>query len=227
VSLYYEADGIQLWHGDCRDHTDWLTADVLVTDPPYGVAYVDRTGQTVRNDEDFTVAADIIRLAQQQPMAIFANHASLGRTHQAVLAQHERVRVMTWHKTNVNGATGMGNPWLADVEFIVCGVPAWPKRAVSGVVSSRRHTGNPAWQRSNAEAFLHPTQKPVRAMAAVLDALGPGSVADPCAGSGSTLLAARAQGRRAVGVEIEERYCEVIARRLAQGDLFAIEGDVS
>jgi DNA modification methylase len=60
-------------------------------------------------------------------------------------------------------------------------------------------------------------EKPVSLMRALLDACPVGSVADPFMGTGSVLVAAASLGRHAVGVEIEERYCEIAAERLRQG----------
>jgi site-specific DNA-methyltransferase (adenine-specific) len=74
------------------------------------------------------------------------------------------------------------------------------------------------WQRFNTEVGLHPTQKPVDLMAYMVRTYtNPGDlVLDNAAGSGTTLVAARSEGRRAVGIEKEEAYCEVIATRLSQ-----------
>ena len=67
-----------------------------------------------------------------------------------------------------------------------------------------------------AAVIGHPTPKPLSLMRRLIDACPPGVVVDPFAGSGSTLRAVKDQGRRAIGIEIEERYCEIAAQRCAQ-----------
>ena len=69
---------------------------------------------------------------------------------------------------------------------------------------------------------MHPSPKPVEIMAQILKVVTPagGLVLDPCMGAGSTLRAAADMGRRAIGIEVEERYCEIAAERLRQKILF-------
>lgn len=212
---YYEADGITLYHGDCLEITEWLAADVLVTDPPYGYAFVSsRTTRRrpVANDHDTAARDDALALWGDRPACVFGQWKSERPT--------GTTQVLVWDKTDGVGP-GMGDLGAAfgssHEEVYLLG--KWPKQGQrqGSVLRTTQAMGNPYGLVARSG---HPTPKPVDLMERLVRAAPPGVVADPFAGSGSTLLAARNLGRQAIGVEIEERYCELIAHRLAQGALF-------
>jgi hypothetical protein len=118
---------------------------------------------------------------------------------------------LIFDKGDVVGPTGdLSWPWRPSYELAWVYGTGWVGPRGGAVLRHRVLPGN-------FTARDHPrTQKPVALMEDVVQHAPPGVIADPFAGSGSTLIAARNLGRRAVGVEIEERYCEVAAKRLAQ-----------
>lgn len=77
----------------------------------------------------------------------------------------------------------------------------------------------------DADAREHPTPKPRRVIAGLLTRLPAGVVVDPFMGSGTTLVEAKRLGRKAIGIEREERYCEIAARRLGQEALPFAQAD--
>lgn len=224
---YWTDGAVTLYLGDCRTVTEWLAADVLVTDPPYGIGYAamptgrgqyrkssSQMHRAIVNDGSFEVTADVLELWGKRPLAVFASQESIAATLTAVAHATKRQRVVTWHKTNRTGA--LGARWLNDVEFAVVGVDKVLDHTASAVISTRANVGNPNWQGARQDAYLHPTQKSVAGMETLIAACPPGAIADPFAGSGSTLVAARNLGRKAIGVELDERYCERAANRLSQ-----------
>lgn len=117
---------------------------------------------------------------------------------------------------------GVSNPWgLSHEEVYVLG--NWPKPEPGGWA---RLGGKPSRVPSvirvdkyNNMATArpdHPTPKPIPLMESLVEKCPPGVIADPFAGSGATLEAARNLGRKSIGVELEEKYCEIIAKRLDQ-----------
>lgn len=220
---YYQDDAVTLWHGDCLELTDWLTADVLVTDPPYGMAL--RTGKRKGRHGDFgdlTIANDTDTAARDAVVSLWGpNRPALMFGRWSIERPAGVKTLLTWEKGN---HTGMGNleiPWSPTTEEIYV-LGKWPPRERLGKYGGGRSAATiavnaPAPGRVNGR--LHPTEKPVTLMQRLIHKCPPGVVADPFAGSGPTLVAAKALGRRAIGVELNEAYCEVIAKRLAQGVL--------
>lgn len=218
---YYEDGTVTLWHGDCREVTAWLEADVLVCDPPYGIAWskgawsamhnpAGRTG--IQNDGDTLVRDAILALWAPRPALVFGS----------LRAEYPTgwKRMLVFRKPLVgSGLFGNRLPWLTNWEPVfVCG--DWPEETPTRDAVVTTSAACASGYSGYTTRYGHSHAKPLDAMEALIEACPPGIVADPCAGSGSTLLAARAQGRRAIGVEVEERYCEMIAKRLSQGDLF-------
>lgn len=223
---YYQDEQVTLYHGDCREIDAWLEADVLVTDPPYGIdghlsaGYKGRkpaAGFVRTNPKpewDTTLAARDAAMAlwgTEKPYAVFGSPSRLDG------ALPCREFPLIWDK----GQVGMGDvsfPWGRGYEMVYVNGPGWHGKRESPVIRVV-HSASAAAREG------HPTPKPIDLMQAIVAKAPPGVVADPFAGSGSTLLAARNLGRHAIGVEMNERYCELTARRLSQGVLDF--GDVS
>ena len=219
VTPYYEDEWVRLYHGDCREVTEWLAADVLVTDPPYGIGW--SKGQNnaagsqahpgIQNDAD-TSARDSALSAwgEPRPAVVFG---SLRAPFPRGVKQ-----TLVWRKPVDAGVVGSTIGYRTDTEliFLLGDHPRRTPQRSSLVVTG----GGVAAYRTE-----HPHSKPPGLMEWLIDWI-PGSVADPFAGSGSALVAAKQLGRKAIGVELEERYCEIAARRLAQ-DVLDFEAGAS
>ena len=154
--------------------------------------------------------------------------SNFGTVKRQPMKEHESVVVFAWGKYTYNpqmqerAASGLARVKSGVVNYATK-AEAYGNGGLTGNASSHRPDLRypRSIQRFNRERGLHPTQKPVGLMAYMVRTYtNPGAlVLDNCAGSGSTLVAAVQEGRRAIGIEIDERYCQVIADRLSTREL--------
>jgi site-specific DNA-methyltransferase (adenine-specific) len=234
VDPYYQDDAVTLYHGDCRDVAPALPpVDLLLTDPPYSLSVVgdheNKRGKGTRRlnfftgdtewDAMTTAVVERIMLGAKTARSayVWCGHRQFGPITEAFETAGWRTRPLAWHKTcPVPAPPGVG--WDSALELCVYafrGGRKWTPKTGTKVpnvidADSYRH-GQPG-------KVDHPTQKPIRTVEIpLIYSTDPGdTVLDIFAGSGTTLRVAKDNGRRAIGVELEERYCEVIAKRLAQ-----------
>jgi hypothetical protein len=227
VKPYYADEHVTLYHGDCREVTEWLAADVLLVDPPFGIGW--KTGTLGKHDRprgasygNPGIKGDADTTARDAALALWGGRLSIVFGSLSLAPPIGSRQTLVYRKAPDAGVRGTFAGFRRDVEGIYLLGP-W----ISGIAgrSSILETGarNSGGQHGLGGRYGHPHAKPIDVLEALLNACPPGVIADPFAGSGSTLVAARNLGRRAIGVEIEERYCELIARRLSQ-DVLPIGG---
>ena len=225
VEPYYSDEHCTIYHGDSRDILPSLRTpdgswvfDCIVTDPPYGIGvqtnYRDRqrTALAVCNnyapihgdDEPFDPTW---LLFMGLPMVLF------GANHYADTLPPSP-SWLVWDKLDgLKSGRDLGFNDQADVELV------WTNIGGPARITSQRWMGAMKSGREAGDRRVHPTQKPVELMTRIVG-MTHGVVADPFMGSGTTLRAAKDLGRKAIGIEIEERYCEIAAKRCAQEVLF-------
>lgn len=202
---YYADDHVTIYHGDSLEILPQVDAHVLVTDPPYGLQTLagsyGRHGDVIHNDEDTSTRDALLAMWGDRPALVFGTprlpEPPGGWEHRLV-----------WDKLE----PGLnGGPWRYNHENIFVRGEGWRRVGASAFSVLRFAAGNGSADRSS-----HPHRKPVQLMVTLLQAAPLGVILDPFMGSGTTLRAAKDLRRPAIGIEMEERYCEVAARRLSQ-----------
>jgi site-specific DNA-methyltransferase (adenine-specific) len=223
---YYEADGITIYHGDCRDILPALPpVNLVLTDPPYNEVNRTAHGTRWRLDHGLSDSADVdipwlarqLALTTTGSMYVWCSAEQLSPLRTELITFGMSTRVGVWHKTNP-APMNADVIWLSAIELCV-----YAKHS-GGTFTE--HCASPVWtgplhHRGAGIPNDHPTPKPEWLFKRLILASTNHRdvVLDPFMGSGTTLRAAKDLNRRAIGIEIDERWCELAATRLAQGVL--------
>jgi len=203
IEWYYSDDAVAIAHGDCREILPLLgPVDLVLTDPPYGVgmdyASYDDTPENWRELMEFLIPW--AKVNAQMLIMPCARIMALPWIYQTFPPDW----LMAWYK----GSPGT-SAWT--------GFNDWEPHLVYGKVKGiQMHD----YIQATPEPFTngHPCPKPLRWGKWLIEraSFPDQTILDPFCGSGTTLRAAKDLGRKAIGIEIEERYCEITARRMSQ-----------
>lgn len=204
---YYEHAGITIYHGDCLEILPKISGVVVtITDPPYGYSFASNwesshKKQQIKNDHDSSTRDAALSMIDG-PWACFGSWR--------VTPPIRTKTALVWDKGSASGMGDLSIPWKCSWEIIWIAGTGWSGHRDEGILRGHRVF---TWESKGRQ---HINEKPVSLIKALLIKAPDGLVFDPFMGSGTTLRAAKDLGRKAIGIEIEERYCEIAARRLQQ-----------
>jgi len=210
---YHNPDcGITIYHGDCRDILPYLEkVDLVLTDPPYGMKY--RSNYYKWGNPHNAIQGD-----SEFPMSIIFD--CMSNTTRAVLSFCRWSNLKELSPPPKSFIVWIKNNWTAGDLYHEYGrqwegIAFWPLR--NHKFAGSRPSDIIYESRVPPTKLLHPTEKPIRLIKNILQHHIGDLILDPFMGSGTTLVAAKKLGRRAIGIEIEEKYCEIAVERLRQG----------
>lgn len=222
---YYQDDYATIYHGDCRDIVENLyvgSVDLIVTDPPYGQNWQsgwreDKFDNIVGDDGNLDVVQildDMITILRPGRHLYIFGGFDISKLPVTSVVE------LIWDKMII-GSGNLSLPWGPAHEKIYFGVyfPSKANREFGhGLLTARLRQGSVLRvPRLNSRGVnKHPTEKPVKLLQQLIESssLIGETVFDPFMGVASTLVAAKIEGRKSVGIEIDERYCEIGANRL-------------
>jgi site-specific DNA-methyltransferase (adenine-specific) len=222
---YYADEAVAIYHGDCREIMPALQpVDAVVTDPPYGINDKPIKTQGPRrtrkrcgftndwhpdSDWDAEIPGEAFAaLAMAAPIIATFGHWRMREKVAAAIGVPLRAEII-WFKDMHTAPPCPVAPrderiWLfspAGIKGQHFETSVWPEPVI------------PTWGYKH-----HKNEKPLALMRRLVAWISAddAAVLDPFMGSGTTLRAAKDLGRRAIGIEIDERYCEIAAKRMAQ-----------
>lgn len=229
ISPYYQDEYCTIYNADCMEILGEMSpaiADTVLTDPPYSTPVAISFGRTVaRSIGDLSMQATYMKLFSrciQRSLTndgrafIFCDDDYYPVLH-TVFYEWSYRQLVVWDK----GQIGMGTCFRRQHELIIHATAQTGSELQTwgDVTSHRSILKFPPVPSANR---VHGAQKPLALIKYLLQAAGTKTVLDPFMGSGTTLVAAKSLGLKAIGIEIEERYCRIAVERLRQESLLPL-----
>lgn len=210
MNPYYQDSAVTIYHGDARDILPGLpNVDLVLTDPPYGIGAGSNFGRGGIRAGKAAVESTVYETTFDDTLVEWGRLSRL-------IALGDRACVWGGNYYPVEPSSGWlvwdklnGRNSYADCEL------AWTNYGIA--VRLKKHLWH-GMLRHDHEPRHHPTQKPLAIMLWCIELCpsNPAMIFDPFMGSGTTLRAAKDLGRRAIGIDLEEKYCEMAAVRMQQ-----------